>query len=89
MILMLLSGSIFYTTVEGWHWIDSLYFCVVTLATIGYGDLAPKTVFGKVFTMIYIFGGLGLFIALIKDLTDGMVTRRSTSARKKNEAGDE
>ena len=46
-------GSLFYTLVEHFHPIDSVYFCVVMLATIGFGDLAPATRIGKVFTIFY------------------------------------
>ncbi len=45
-------GTTFYHFVEGWRWLDSLYFCVITLATVGYGDFSPRTDLGKVFTMI-------------------------------------
>lgn len=42
-------GTIFYHWVEGWRWLDSLYFCVITLAMVGYGDFSPKTDLGKLF----------------------------------------
>lgn len=61
------SGTIFYRLVEGWGWLDSLYFCVVTLATVGYGDLHPVTPLAKLFTIPYIIFGvamLGVFIQL-------------------------
>ena len=77
MMLMLLSGTIFYSTVEGWSLFDSFYFCVITLATIGYGDLYPQTMFGKLFTIIYILVGLGLFVALIHDLSDGLLKKKT------------
>ena len=32
---LLLSGTIFYSTIEGWGLVDSLYFCVMTLSTVG------------------------------------------------------
>ena len=66
-------GTIFYHWVEGWRWLDSLYFCVITLATVGYGDLTPKTDLGKVFTMIYIFIGIGLLIAVFTRLADALL----------------
>ena len=52
-------GTWFYARVEGWSILDSLYFSVITLTTVGYGDFSPKTTPGKIFTMIYILVGLG------------------------------
>ncbi len=61
------SGIVFYHFVEGWDWLDSAYFCVVTLATVGYGDFHPVTPYGKFFAILYIVLGvalLGVFIQL-------------------------
>jgi len=57
-------GATFYHIVEKWNWLDCFYFCVVTVATVGYGDFVPKTPAGKLFTMGYIFLGIGLFITV-------------------------
>lgn len=62
--LQLIAGSFFYSQVEGWRWIDALYFCFATLTTVGYGDLTPVTDLGKVFTMMYLVTGIGLFVSL-------------------------
>jgi len=59
-VVVLAAGSVFYHYVEGWNWLDSTYFCFVTLATVGYGDFAPKTDLGKMFTMVYVLVGLGI-----------------------------
>lgn len=66
---LLLSGTVFYGTAEGWSVVDSLYFCVMTLSTVGYGDLHPTTVASKIFTMVYIFAGAGVFVAFISKVT--------------------
>jgi hypothetical protein len=63
--VLLLGGTIFYRQVEGWSWLDAFYFCVVSLATVGYGDLSPTTPFAKVFTIVYIFIGLSFFVSFI------------------------
>ena len=63
-ILILLSGTVFYRSVEGWSWIDAFYFSATTVSTVGIGDLAPQTALGKIFTVIYIFVGVGVFVAL-------------------------
>lgn len=61
---ILLSGTVFYVQFEGWHWVDALYFSATTLSTVGFGDFAPQTRIGKIFTVIYIFVGVGAFVAL-------------------------
>lgn len=64
-IFMLLSGTIFYVKEEGLSILDALYFCVVTLSTVGHPSFEPQSSIGKVFTMIYIVAGTGLFLALV------------------------
>ncbi|KAJ8431717.1 hypothetical protein Cgig2_028499 [Carnegiea gigantea] len=50
--------------------IDALYFSVVTLCTIGYGDIIPDTTFSKLFTSVFILVGFGF----IDILLNGLVT---------------
>ncbi|UCH89010.1 MAG: two pore domain potassium channel family protein [Thermoplasmata archaeon] len=64
-ILFLLAGAIFYHQVEGWGWLDSIYFCVTTLTTVGYGDFNPTTGAGKVFTILYIVVGIGILLGYV------------------------
>lgn len=58
-------GTVVYHNIEGWGWLDSLYFSVITLTTIGYGDLSPSTDIGKIFTIIYVFMGLGVLVGFV------------------------
>ena len=58
--LVLTVGVIFYTRVEHWTVLNAIYFCVVTLATVGYGDITPTTDLGKMFTIVYIIVGLAI-----------------------------
>ncbi|MFA5927157.1 MAG: potassium channel family protein [Patescibacteria group bacterium] len=46
-------GAWFFRLSEGWNWIDSFYFTVMTVTTVGYGDLVPTHDFGKILTSIY------------------------------------
>lgn len=62
-------GTVFYRLVEGWSWIDCMYFSLVTLTTVGYGDLSPTTDLSKIFTMVYILIGLGIFLVFVNTLS--------------------
>ena len=59
-------GTITYRFLEKWEWIDCLYFSIVTLTTVGYGDIAPTTNSGKIFTIFYIIIGLGVILNFIE-----------------------
>lgn len=82
--MTLASGMVFFHNVEGWSWIDAFYFSVTTMSTVGYGDLAPKSDFGKLFTTLYIVVAVGLFVALVSFLADGMLSA-SRRRRKQDE----
>ena len=67
-LLLLLIGTSFYTLVEGWTVIDAFYFSVITLSTVGYGDLAPVTTVGKLFTSVYILVGISIIVVFANTL---------------------
>ncbi len=77
-LLLVIVGAFFYHQVEGWSYLNSVYFCVVTLATVGYGDLAPKTNPGKIFTIFYIMIGIGAFVTFASALAQKMSEKRET-----------
>ena len=58
---ILIGGMVFYRLTEGWSWLDCLYFCVITLSTVGYGDMSPTMPATKMFTIVYIILGLSMF----------------------------
>ena len=72
---LIIVATIFYWLVERWSLLDSFYFSIVTIATVGYGDITPKTAVGKIFTMAYIVAGIGIFVSL----RAGHGARRATS----------
>ncbi|GAB4257048.1 potassium channel family protein [Deferrisoma sp.] len=53
-------GTVGYRWLEGWGWEDSLYMVLITLSTIGYGEVRPLSPEGRLFTMFLIVAGVGL-----------------------------
>lgn len=54
---------------ESGHWYDYFYFSLVTLTSLGYGDITPVSFMGKFLSMIEVFFGfimLGVFVNLIQ-----------------------
>lgn len=81
--LTLASGTFFYHKVEGWRWLDSFYFSVITLATVGFGDFTPQTDLGKIFTVFYIFVGLGILIGFVTPIGEYLINKRMENLDKK------
>jgi voltage-gated potassium channel len=62
LVVVWIGGSLFYHMVEGLSFVDAVYFTAITLTTVGYGDFTPQTDAGKIFTAIYAFVGIGIFL---------------------------
>mgnify|MGYP000875213419 CR=1 FL=1 len=73
LILIVLFGTLGYHWLEGWHWFDSLYMTVITLATIGYGEIHPLTTAGRAFTIVLITLGVTAAGLLFTTLTQALV----------------
>jgi voltage-gated potassium channel len=57
------SGTLAYMLIEGWGFVDALYFSAIVLTTVGLGDIAPESDGGKLFTVAYVLIGIGVLVA--------------------------
>lgn len=75
-VFLLLAGTFAMYQIEGWSVVDSFYFSVITLTTVGFGDFTPQTTVGKLFTAFYVLSGIGVIVALINALAERRLARR-------------
>lgn len=75
-LVTLAAGTLFYWQIEGWSLLDAFYFSSITLTTVGYGDLSPQTDAGKLFTVFYLFTGIGLIVAFLNAVARAAVEQR-------------
>jgi len=57
---VLLIGTIGYMVIEEWQFLDALYMTVITITTVGYGEIRQVSEPGRVFTILLIFVGMGV-----------------------------
>lgn len=67
------AGTVGYRVIEGWDWFDGLYMTIITLSTIGYGEVHELTEPGRVFTLVLIVFGLVMFGYLVSSLTQMLI----------------
>jgi len=58
------------------NFIDAVYFTVVTMATVGYGDITPRTSDARVFTMSLIVVGLAVFATSLPAIVAPLIDKR-------------
>jgi len=60
LVLILLVGTLGYVLLEGWPVIDALYMTIITITTVGFGEVNIVSSSGRVFTIFIIFMGMGI-----------------------------
>ena len=82
-ISVLAGGAIGFKIIENKSWIDAFYFIIVTMATVGYGDVTPVTSGGKIFAIILIVLGVSTFLGVFANATELVLSRREKHIRMK------
>lgn len=72
----ILLGTFLFRHLESWIWIQSFYFTVATLATVGYGDLHPTTDTSRLVTALFILGGVSVALTALGIIGKAYLDRR-------------
>ncbi len=81
-IVVVIIGTIGMMAIEHLSFVDALYFTIVTIATVGYGDVTPVTTGGKAFSIFLIIIGIGSFVTLLTNVVEWFSQRRQYGMHK-------
>ncbi len=73
LVLLILIGVIGFMLIANYSWIDALYMTVITIATVGYGEVVPLDATGKLFTVFLILTSLGVIAFSLSVITEYIV----------------
>ena len=87
MLLILLCtlfvGTFAFMFLEGWNFIDSLYVSMITLLTIGYGDMSPETDYGRFFCLFFLVFGFTYVGRVLSSISETYVQIKTQKMRKR------
>ena len=80
LIGIVLAGTIGFMALEGWSVLDALYMTVITLSTVGFGEIHPISAAGRIFTIVLITAGVGAVAYLFSTLSQYVVSGALTGS---------
>ncbi len=79
LVLILVAGTFGYMVIEGWDLLDAFYMTVITVTTVGYGEIRTVSNVGRLFTVVIIFLGMGVMAYTLGMVAQTMVEFRLSS----------
>ncbi len=74
LVLLLFVGTLGYYLIEGWPFLDAFYMTVITISTVGFGEIHPLSAGGRIFTVFLILAGVGVAIYVFSAVTEVIVS---------------
>ena len=75
-------GTAGFMAIERLSFIDAFYFTIVTISTVGYGDIHPASTAGKLLCIVLIVIGIGTFLSIITHFSKPLLQRGLSKLRR-------
>lgn len=82
LVVLIIIGTVGFMILEGLPFFDALYFTFVTISTVGYGDIHPVTLAGRIFVVVLIVIGIGTFLGVVANATQIVLHGRQERIRR-------
>lgn len=82
---LILASSLIIMNAEGMTFQDALWWSIVTCTTVGYGDLSPSTVYGRITAVVLMIFGIGLIGMLTGSITTYFTSRHEEAERENDD----
>ena len=69
----ILLGTVMFRVLEGWSILDSLYVTAQTVTTVGFGDLTPRTPYGRAFAVVFMMVSVGIVLYALTSTVQAIV----------------
>ncbi|MEN8255142.1 MAG: potassium channel protein [Verrucomicrobiota bacterium] len=77
--IVMFSGVVGYRLIEGWNWSDCFYMTIITVSTVGFGEVHELSGLGRILTTLLIFFGVGLMAYCLTRLVEFLFQRSLTN----------
>jgi voltage-gated potassium channel len=81
LMAVVIIGTFSFSRLEGLSLFNAFYFTIITVATVGFGDITPVTAGGKALTIFVVVVGVGAFTGLVVNSTQFLIERRTERQR--------
>ncbi len=81
LLVIIVVGTLGFMFVERLPPADAFYFSIVTITTVGYGDIHPTTQLGKILSVVLIITGVGTFLGVVANATEILLDKREKKIR--------
>jgi len=80
LFLVIVVGAVSFVYLEGLTPSNAIYMTIVTITTVGYGDIIPRTFYGKIFTVGLIISGVGITLYVLIEIMESVLEGRLSKA---------
>ena len=83
-VLVFITGVVGFRFLYDYSWVDALYMTIITVSTVGYGEVQPMDTYGKLFTSVFIISGLFIFGFGLSTITEHILNKNNLGNLKRN-----